>query len=161
MKTKYAFLTILLLAALLAACGTQTENTGTAGNQAPPPANTGQNDAAGDDGASSNSGEAAVVETPAGDSAEVSFANDVLPILESRCLTCHGGDRIEGELVVSSYADLMAGGKDGAVVIPGDAAGSMLYDLAASGKMPKRGAKLTPVQLAVIEAWINAGAPDN
>jgi mono/diheme cytochrome c family protein len=156
MKTKYAFFTILLMAALLAACGTQTENTGTSGNLETPAANTSQNDAA-----SSNTGDAAMVETPAGDTTEVSFANDVLPILESRCLTCHGGDRIEGGLVVSSYADLMAGGKDGAVVIPGDAAGSLLYDLTASGKMPKRGANLTPVQLAVIEAWINAGALDN
>lgn len=93
--------------------------------------------------------------------AEVSFSNDVFPILNSRCMTCHGGERIEGELVMLSYAELMAGGENGAVILPGDGEGSLLYELASSGKMPKRGANLNAVQLATILEWINAGALDN
>lgn len=96
-----------------------------------------------------------------GQTASVSFANDVFPILNSRCITCHGGDRIEGELVMLSYAELMSGGKDGAVIIPGDAEGSLLYQLTSTGKMPKRGANLNPAQLQIIMQWINAGAPNN
>lgn len=93
--------------------------------------------------------------------AGVSFANDVLPILENRCLNCHGGDRIEGGLTIRSYADLIAGGESGSVVIPGDAEGSLLYQLVSSGEMPKRGANLTPVQLEVLMQWINGGVLDN
>lgn len=91
----------------------------------------------------------------------VSFSEDVLPILQSRCMTCHGGERIEGDLVMLSYAELMAGGENGAAILQGDGEGSLLYQLASSGKMPKRGANLTPVQLDVIFQWINAGALDN
>ena len=96
-----------------------------------------------------------------GEDAPVSFANDVFPILNSRCITCHGGDRIEGELVMLSYEELMSGGKDGAVIIPGDADGSLLYQLASTGEMPKRGANLNPAQLQIIMQWINEGAPNN
>jgi hypothetical protein len=96
-----------------------------------------------------------------GETTEISFSNDVHPILQSRCITCHGGDRIEGDMVMLSYAELMIGSKSGPVIIPGDADGSLLYQLASSGEMPKRGANLTPVQLEIIMQWINTGAPDN
>jgi hypothetical protein len=36
-----------------------------------------------------------------------------------------------------------------------------LVTLAASGKMPKRGPKLTPIQIQVLTDWVNAGALDN
>src|SRR5215216_1993210 len=51
----------------------------------------------------------------------VSFADDVLPILKSRCVNCHGGDRIEEDLSLRSYSDIFAGSKNGAVVVPSDA----------------------------------------
>ncbi|HET9906968.1 MAG TPA: hypothetical protein VFQ23_10010, partial [Anaerolineales bacterium] len=37
---------------------------------------------------------------PAVVDATVSFANDVLPIIQSRCINCHGGDRTEEGLVL-------------------------------------------------------------
>lgn len=91
----------------------------------------------------------------------VSFANDVLPILESRCVNCHGGDRTEEGLSVRTYSDLLAGSKNGAVVIPSDADHSKLVELILNGKMPKRGPKLTPPQVQLIVDWINQGAVDN
>jgi hypothetical protein len=91
----------------------------------------------------------------------VSFSADVLPILESRCVNCHGGDRIEGEFLLRSYDELMAGGESGAVVIPGDADSSYLAELLIEQKMPKRGPKLTPPQTETIINWINQGAENN
>jgi hypothetical protein len=44
--------------------------------------------------------------------------------LESRCLNCHGGERVEEGLVMRSYADLMAGSDNGPVVVPGDSVNS-------------------------------------
>jgi hypothetical protein len=55
----------------------------------------------------------------------------------------------------------MLGSQNGVVVTAGDAGNSLLFKLVSSGKMPKRGAKLTAEQLDVIKNWINSGAPNN
>ena len=94
-------------------------------------------------------------------STRISFANDILPILQSRCVNCHGGDRIEEGLVMTSYSSLMAGSDNGSVIVPGDSSGSLLVDMVASNKMPKRGPKLTPPQVQLIVDWVNQGASDN
>ncbi|MFZ5884648.1 MAG: c-type cytochrome domain-containing protein [Chloroflexota bacterium] len=94
-------------------------------------------------------------------SATVSFANDILPIIKSRCVNCHGGERVEEGLLLRSYSELMAGSDNGPVIIPGDAENSLLVELVVSQKMPKRGPKLTPPQVQLIVDWVNQGALDN
>ena len=91
----------------------------------------------------------------------VGFAADVLPIFESRCLQCHGPSRVEGDLRLDSYANLMAGGEEGPSIAPGDAAASLLVSLVESGEMPRRGPRLTTVEIQIIRDWIDAGASDN
>ena len=98
---------------------------------------------------------------PAAGGATVSFANDVLPIIESRCIGCHGGDRTEEGLVLKTHADIMAGSDNGPVVVPGDAVNSLLVEMVTTQKMPKRGPKLTPPQVQLITDWVNQGALDN
>lgn len=105
--------------------------------------------------------EAPLATVPPAALTEVSFLADILPIMENSCVSCHGGKRTEKGLDLSSYAALMNGSEKGAVVIAGDADNSALAALVANGKMPKRGSKLTPEQIALIIAWINAGAPNN
>jgi len=100
----------------------------------------------------------APTDAPAG---EVSFANDVMPIIQSRCINCHGGDRIEEGLLMRSYDELMAGSDNGPVIAPGDVANSLLVELVTNQKMPKRGPKLTPPQVQLITDWVAAGAPNN
>jgi mono/diheme cytochrome c family protein len=103
---------------------------------------------------------ATTTEEPAS-TTDVSFTNDVLPILQSRCLNCHGGDRLEEGLSMKTYADLIAGSENGLVITPGDAENSLLVELVSTQKMPKRGPKLTPPQVQLIIDWINQGALDN
>ena len=98
---------------------------------------------------------------PTPTAAGISFANDIFPILESRCLNCHGGERVEEGLVMRSYADLMAGSDNGPVVVPGDSVNSQVAQLLLANKMPKRGPKLTPPQVQLIVDWINHGALNN
>ena len=93
--------------------------------------------------------------------AVVSFRQDILPIFETSCIKCHGGDKTEKGLDVKTYAALMAGSQKGTVVVPGDPAGSSLAKLLLNGKMPKRGPKLTPEQVQMVVDWIQAGAPNN
>jgi len=98
---------------------------------------------------------------PVAGSTTVSFANDVNPIFQSRCLNCHGGERLEEGLSMKTYTDLMAGSDNGVVINPGDSEGSLLVELILANKMPKRGPRLTPPQVQLIVDWINQGALDN
>ena len=93
--------------------------------------------------------------------ATVSFTNDVMPIIQSRCVNCHGGQRIEEGLLMRSYDDILAGSNNGPVVVPGDVNKSLLVELISNQKMPKRGPKLTPPQVQIITEWVAAGAPNN
>jgi uncharacterized membrane protein len=102
---------------------------------------------------------AAITDTPAGSA--VSFTNDVMPILQSRCLNCHGGDSTREGLSVASFDALMAGSNNGPVVVAGDPTNSLLIQIIQEGKMPKRGPKLTPDQLQILIDWIMAGALNN
>ena len=91
----------------------------------------------------------------------MSFASDVLPIIESRCINCHGGQRTEKGLDMNSFDNLMAGSENGPVVTPGDAVHSKFVELVANQKMPKRGPKLTPPQVQLFMDWVNQGALNN
>jgi mono/diheme cytochrome c family protein len=107
--------------------------------------------------------EPAPTEAPAEEApvSTISFATDVLPIIESRCVNCHGGKRVEEGLYLRTYDEILAGSDHGAVVIPGDVEGSLLVELVANQEMPKRGPKLTPAQIQIISDWVAAGAANN
>jgi uncharacterized membrane protein len=93
--------------------------------------------------------------------AGVSFANDVKPILANSCIDCHGGRQTREGLDMTTYESLMAGSNNGAVIVAGNSTDSVLVQLAAEGKMPKRVTKLTPQQAQVISDWVAAGASNN
>jgi uncharacterized membrane protein len=163
---KIKFVVLLLVAGLLSACGTQaveptalvslpTEEVAAA-TEAPTDA-----PAATDTSTPITEEPAATEVVPAGGGATVSFAIDVLPIIQSRCINCHGGDRTEEGLSMNSHAEIMTGSEHGAVVLPGDAANSLMAQLVIEQEMPKRGPKLTPPQVQVIVDWINQGALNN
>ena len=98
---------------------------------------------------------------PAEDTAQVSFAADVFPIIEDRCVKCHGGEKTEEGLRMTSYDELMQGSWNGLVIEPGDAANSFLVEQITNGKMPKNEPHLLPAQIRIISDWIDAGALDN
>jgi hypothetical protein len=98
---------------------------------------------------------------PTVDLANVSFQDHVLPIFEQHCTECHGGDEPEEGLRLTSHAEVMAGSWNGLVVEPGDVENSYLIEQVVTGRMPKRGPKLTPEEIEIITAWVEAGALDN
>lgn len=101
-----------------------------------------------------------ITEQP-GNLSSVSFANNILPIFESRCIQCHGGEQTREGLDLKSYESLMAGSRNGSIVTPGSSADSLLVKVLLENKMPKRGPKLTPDQVQLIADWVNAGATNN
>lgn len=104
---------------------------------------------------------------PTVDLANVSFQENVLPLLERSCWMCHGGERPEGGqrmeegLSLLNYEGIMAGSGNGPVIKPGDVEDSYLIEQISTGRMPKEGDRLTPAEVEIITAWVEAGAPDN
>ena len=49
----------------------------------------------------------------------------VLPLLRSRCITCHGPEKQEGGLRLDSLGDAIKGGDQGSAIVPGDAENSL------------------------------------
>ncbi|MDH3979499.1 MAG: hypothetical protein OEU91_03190 [Gammaproteobacteria bacterium] len=113
----------------------------------------------------------------AGCSKQVSYNNDVNPILVSNCLTCHvGGEGTEKSgFSVQNYNSLMKGTKFGPVIVPGDSESSTLFRLIGHKADPKiqmpphhddaqAGGQLDPLteeQIETIKMWIDQGAKNN
>src|SRR5262249_4434969 len=54
------------------------------------------------------------------------FARHIYPVLDTKCVACHGTIKEQGGLRLDSYESLMAGGKDGIVIAPRNPDGSLL-----------------------------------
>ncbi len=95
---------------------------------------------------------------------KITYDDDILPIFESICLNCHNPDKKKGDLDLSNYTGVMAGGSGGAIANPGDGAGSKLYASithTAEPFMPPKGDKLAKKDADLVRAWINDGLLEN
>lgn len=88
----------------------------------------------------------------------VSFAAEVAPIFQARCIACHNARTAKGRLNMESYAALMKGGESGAAVEIGNFEASNLCMLIADGSMPQDADPLTPEQIALVNRWVALGA---
>jgi mono/diheme cytochrome c family protein len=94
------------------------------------------------------------------------FRDHVAPILAQNCVTCHNPRRVaagkSGKLDQTSRDGLLAGGKSGPAITPGNPDESLLMhrvrgDLPGQDIMPPDG-KLTDAQIATLAQWIRDGA---
>ena len=102
---------------------------------------------------------------------QVSFSEDVQPILKEKCLKCHqeGGKGFEKNgLSMVTYQNLMKGTNFGAVIEPGSSVSSTLVRLISGNadpslKMPHGSGNkpLSPAEIDVMKAWIDQGAKNN
>jgi hypothetical protein len=93
--------------------------------------------------------------------ARVDFQKQIQPILAERCLECHSQDKRKGGLSLATYGDILEGGKDGAVVRPGNAGTSLLIHRVSGGiepQMPKDDLPLGADEIALLRRWIDQGA---
>ncbi len=90
------------------------------------------------------------------------FKSDVRGLLNQHCLKCHGGDKVRGDLDLSTRVGLLKGGEEGPSVVLGKAASSLVYQLITHSQkpyMPAKADKLTAASIKKIADWINLGAP--
>jgi hypothetical protein len=99
---------------------------------------------------------------------QVDFKADIWPIFQSRCVECHKESKKKSGLRLDNKADALKGGTEGAMVIPGNSAESLLIQLVMGtndnfDKMPPDGDPLTAEQIGLLRAWIDQGAnwPDD
>ncbi len=101
---------------------------------------------------------------PATTSSNVSFSQDVLPILNRfGCTSCHGGS---GGLFIGTVAQIKTGGTHGPAVTPGDGANSIIVKKISptppfGDRMPQGGPYLPDSLQTLIRRWIDQGALDN
>lgn len=85
------------------------------------------------------------------DTTALSYSADIRPILDANCISCHapGGEQ-EGSPLVT-YDDVVKYTADRNIVDRTNGTGSL---------MPPEG-KMNDCNVSYIEAWVNAGAPNN
>ena len=90
------------------------------------------------------------------------YSKQIAPILKKYCAGCHNDQDQEGKLSLESFAALQRGGETGAALLPGDANSSRLIRLVtgqAKPLMPPEDSKRpTAEEIALLKAWIDAGA---
>jgi hypothetical protein len=79
------------------------------------------------------------------------FKSSLRAILQTKCLKCHSGERLEGEFDMGTREALIKGGSRGPAVVPHDHKKSLLWQLTAHQKephMPHERAKLADADMS-------------
>lgn len=93
------------------------------------------------------------------------YTTRVQPILKEHCYRCHGGFNHRGGLSLATRAGMLKGGHNGAIIVPGDPAKSLLVRLIRHEgpandpmPMPPKSPKISDAEIATITQWVKAGA---
>ena len=98
----------------------------------------------------------------------VVYRDVIAPIMEAKCVACHGLEKKKGKLQLHDFASIMKGGGDGATtVIPKNTKDSLLLvriNLATDDDEhmpPSDEPQVTKEELALMKWWIESGASDS
>lgn len=92
------------------------------------------------------------------------YRHVVQPLLDQYCVECHGAEKQKGKLRLDSLEEVMKGGENGAVVVPGASGNSPLLQrtllpMSDDDRMPPEDKPSPkPEELALLEFWIDRGA---
>lgn len=88
----------------------------------------------------------------------------IAPILQQKCVSCHGKDKMKGDLLLNSPTNILKGGKGGPILTFDKQKESILLerihlDIAQKKHMPPNGKlQLTPDEISILKRWIKAGS---
>jgi mono/diheme cytochrome c family protein len=83
------------------------------------------------------------------DTAAVSYANDIAPIIQQNCLVCHQPGGSQESSAMNTYDNLV------------NFAVSAVDRVNGRGNLMPPSGKMTSCNIALLEAWVNAGMPNN
>src|ERR1035438_6749343 len=91
---------------------------------------------------------------------QISFSKDIQPVFQATCWKCHGPAVQSSGLDLSSRESALKGGEGGVALVPGNAAKSRIYRMAAGLDRPAMplGGKLKAEDIEAIRLWIDQGA---
>ena len=102
---------------------------------------------------------------------EVSYRNDIQPLLNNRCVQCHGAENPAAKVTLTSYESLMSSTVTRwkkPVVVAGDPSDSWLYLRTGTTqphfRMPPDTLSVVPLtekEIEMIGMWIQQGAKNN
>lgn len=101
-----------------------------------------------------------IVNRPSGNET-VSFTEHIAPWMVNLCMNCHSGRNARNGFSLETFEDLMRGGRNGRVVIPGNLKDSKLWQLVGEQdpiKMPPGQALITRTNHKNLRIWIEEGA---
>ena len=91
--------------------------------------------------------------------ARLELDRDILPLLKTHCVKCHGPIKPKGKLNLSSPRSMARGGSSGPLVVPGNPEESALWEQVSSGEMPPQPEEpLSSSDQAKLRRWIEGGA---
>ena len=98
-----------------------------------------------------------------GGDSSVSYHVQIVPILKRSCQGCHHPGDPNGDLIVTTYADLTRGGMAGEAIIPGKPDDSLLIELISGDEpaMPQNQEPLSAEEVEMFRSWILEGAHDD
>jgi hypothetical protein len=97
----------------------------------------------------------------------VDFEREIRPLLQTRCVECHGDKEQNSELRLDAKVFAFKGGYDGPAIVAGKSDASPIFQRITSDdeddRMPPEGDRLHPNEIAAVKAWIDSGAvwPEN
>ena len=90
---------------------------------------------------------------------DVSYEADIRPLLQAKCVSCHGEKTRKADLNLTTAAAAARGGESGPGIVPGDPDKSLLYEKIHGGEMPPDDKdRLSEIEIKLIERWILNGA---
>jgi len=97
---------------------------------------------------------------------KVSFYSDIRPIFQGNCHGCHQPAKARGEYVMTTFAQLLAGGEsEDKAIVPGKPDESQLITLIepidGEAEMPQKSDPLHAGEIALITRWVAEGAVDD
>lgn len=85
---------------------------------------------------------------------DISYVQDIVPILRVDCYDCHSVEANFGNITIEGHSQITEYVNDGSLL------GSINYE-AGYSPMPQGGSQLLDCEIAKIEKWIIDGAPNN
>lgn len=88
------------------------------------------------------------------DTIDVSFAQNIFPIVNASCTGCHSGDEPSGGINLTDYDEISNHSLNGELL-------NAIKWNGMAENMPKNSDQLSDCKIDIIEIWINNGAPNN
>jgi len=98
---------------------------------------------------------------------KVSYYEHIRPMFQAKCQGCHQPAKSKSDYTMTEVAGLIAGGENGAAIVPGKPTESYLLELVVTKagekrpEMPPKDEPLTDYEVSLVKKWVEQGATDD